>query len=250
MKVLVLGDVHGNAAALEAVLEAEADANASIFLGDTVLSGPQGNRVLELLRDLPPGPAIMGNHDLELLEPARYAHYPRSWVDLNNWIVESIDRSHLPWVEALSPPGKYTVGGVGVCLHHGMVDGGPRHVLPDSPNEDVMALALGSASPLVFFGHSHVQFDRVIGRQRFINPGSVGQNRCGQVVACYGVIDAGEYEQRSVAFDPAPWHAALHGIDALDAHPEFRDWLDEGLRTGFGIGAREPWSGYGERGFR
>ncbi len=246
----MLGDVHGNAAALEAVLEAEADANASIFLGDTVLSGPQGNRVLELLRQLPPGPAIMGNHDLELLDPALYGHYPSSWLDLNNWIVESTDRLHIPWVEALLPKGEFTVGGVEVCLHHGMVDGGPRHVLPDSPDEHVMALAPDSASPFVFFGHSHVQFDRTIGGQRFINPGSVGQNRCGHVLACYGVIEAGEYEHRSVAFDPSPWHEALRGIDALEAHPDFRDWLDEGLRTGFGIGAHEPWTGYAERGFR
>ena len=43
---------------------------------------------------------------------------------------------------------------------------------------------------------------------------------------------------------------ALWGIDALEAHPDFRDWLDEGLRTGFGIGAHEPWTGYAERGFR
>ena len=249
MKVLVLGDVHGNAAALEAVLNAEADADASIYLGDSVLSGPQGNRVLELLRQLPPGPAIMGNHDMDLLEPARYARHPAAWVDLNNWIVDSIDPAHLGWVRGLAPLGDYVVADLHVHLHHGMVEGGPRHTLPDSPNESFMALAGGSECPLVFFGHSHVQFERIVGHQRFINPGSVGQNRCGHVVACYGVIEDGEYSPRQVAFDTRPWCDALGEVRALDARPGFRAWLTDGLTSGFGIGRNEPWTGYASQGF-
>ena len=250
MKVLVFGDVHGNASALQAVLAAEGDADASIFLGDAVLSGPQGNVVLELLRELPPGPAIMGNHDLDLLDPARYAQYPESWVALNNHVVAGIHKEHLPWVEALAPPGKYSVGEMEVWLHHGMVEGGPRHVLPDSPDEHVKALAQGSSCPLVFFGHSHVQFERWVGGQRFINPGSVGQNRCGHKVACYGVIEDGSYTPRSVPFASLAWCDAVNAIAALDPHPEFRAWLIDGLITGFGVGQNEPWLGYAAGGYR
>ena len=49
MKILVIADVHGNAEALAAVLERERDADTTVFLGDTVLPGPQPNETIELL---------------------------------------------------------------------------------------------------------------------------------------------------------------------------------------------------------
>lgn len=250
MKILVLGDIHGNAVALEAVLTAEADADASIYLGDSVLSGPQGNAVLEMLKTLPPGPTIMGNHDMDLLEPERFAKYPAEWLDLNTWLVDHFDKSHLPWLSALGQPGEYRVGDIDICLHHGLVEGGPRHALPDSPDDHLQAIAGGSTCPLVFFGHSHVQFERVINGQRFINPGSIGQNRCGHVIACYGVIEDGQYEPRSVPFDAEPWCAAIDEIRPLDDHARFRSWLKDGIRTGYGVGKNDTWTSYAERGFR
>ena len=44
MKILVIADVHGNAEALSAVLTKEHDADTTVFLGDTVLPGPQPTR--------------------------------------------------------------------------------------------------------------------------------------------------------------------------------------------------------------
>jgi predicted phosphodiesterase len=41
MKVLVLSDIHGNWPALQAVLQAEPDAEQIICLGDLVNYGPQ-----------------------------------------------------------------------------------------------------------------------------------------------------------------------------------------------------------------
>ncbi len=87
-----------------------------------------------------------------------------------------------------------------------------------------------------------MQFSRTVGVQQFLNPGSVGQNRCGHLLACYGVFIDGVYEPRQVAFDPAPWLAALDRIAPLNAYPEFRDWLKQGLLTGYGIGKRDPWT--------
>ena len=52
MKILVIADVHGNAEALSAVLAKERDADATVFLGDTVLPGPQPNETMELLQGL------------------------------------------------------------------------------------------------------------------------------------------------------------------------------------------------------
>ena len=75
-KILVIAvDVHGNAAALRAVLEREADAASTVFLGDSVLSGPQVRETMALLQSLHArkgGVWISGNHDEEMLHPVRH----------------------------------------------------------------------------------------------------------------------------------------------------------------------------------
>lgn len=69
MRYLVLGDVHGNAPALEAVLR---DAkrrgfDATIFMGDLVGYYPYVVEVVESIRSLQPAHALLGNHDALLL---------------------------------------------------------------------------------------------------------------------------------------------------------------------------------------
>ena len=81
MKILIISDIHGNASALKAVLNAEQDADKIIFLGDALLSGPQANETMTLLDDLSIDIAIMGNHDEEVLDPTIYANgHPNGWL--------------------------------------------------------------------------------------------------------------------------------------------------------------------------
>ena len=75
MKILIIADIHGNADALAAVLEKENDADTTVFLGDSVLPGPQPNETIKLLEGIS-GTFIIGNHDIEVLEPERFANWP------------------------------------------------------------------------------------------------------------------------------------------------------------------------------
>jgi diadenosine tetraphosphatase ApaH/serine/threonine PP2A family protein phosphatase len=47
-------------------------------------------------------------------------------------------------------------------------------VLVDSPVADYRAAFAGTAEPTVVLGHTHMPFDRLADRRRFVNPGSVG----------------------------------------------------------------------------
>ena len=136
-----------------------------------------------------------------------------------------------------------------MVLHHGVLPEKPAHALPDTPDERLRALARGSDYPLVLFGHSHIQFRRVIGGQEFINPGSIGQPRCGKRVACYGLIEDGVFRHCQVDYDPGPWLDAVDTIAPLDEFPEFREWLKQGLLTGYGIGENEPWTRFSREGY-
>lgn len=248
MKILVIADIHGNATALEAVLNKEHDADRTIFLGDAVLPGPQPNETITLMRTLSAGPYIVGNHDTEMLHPEIFANYPAQWLAFFNWVVDNFEPEGLEFLRTFQPPGEFEEDGIPMRLHHGLVEGGPRHTLPDSPDENFHIIAAGSDCPYVLSGHTHVQFTRVIGEQTFINPGSVGQNRCGKQVACYGLFEDGVYRQCEVPFDTRPWLDAFDKIDTMDAFPDFKVWIRDGLINGYGVGQSEPWTRYAAEG--
>ena len=104
-------------------------------------------------------------------------------------------------------------------------------------------------SDFVLFGHSHIQFRKTVAGLDYINVGSVGQNRCGKLLACYGVIQDGVFEHRQVSYDPAPWIHALDQVEALNDFPELRKWFRDSLLTGFGTGRKEPWIRYAAEGY-
>lgn len=248
MKILVIADVHGNAEALSAVLEKEPDVDATIFLGDTVLSGPQPNETMALLAGLD-GVLIEGNHDVEMFQPAQFEAWPAPWRAYTRWILDTLVPAGWELLRGLQPEGEYEVGGRRVFLHHGVLPDEPRQALPDTADERLAALAGGTDCPLVLFGHSHIQFRRTIEGQEFINPGSVGQPRCGRRVAGYGVIEDGVFRHRQAEYDPGPWLAALDAVVPLDGFPEFREWLKKALLSGYGIGEREPWTRFAREGY-
>ena len=248
MKVLIIADVHGNAEALRAVLARERDADTTVFLGDAVSPGPQANETYALLKDVP-GTFISGNHDSEMLDPTLVAGWPAPWRALTDWIHDTFEPAGFEFLRTFRPGGEFEIGGTRLSLQHGTVPGKLRHVLPDTPPEAMLQIAQGSDAPTVLFGHSHVQFRRLVGDQEFINPGSVGQNRCGKLLACYGVLEDGAFRHCHVEFDPAPWLDAVDRIETLDAFPDFRDWLKRGLLTGYGLGENEPWTRFARQGY-
>ena len=64
MKCLILSDIHGNWPALQAVLDAERDADQILCLGDLVNYGPQPAECVAWAMNLnPPSRVIQGNHD-------------------------------------------------------------------------------------------------------------------------------------------------------------------------------------------
>ena len=249
MKILVITDIHGNASALEAVLNKEEDIDGAIFLGDALLSGPQANETMALLDRLKLDIAIMGNHDEEVLNPSIFSGWPAEWVALNEWILDQLEAGTAETVENFSSNGEYEIDGMELYLHHGELEKGKPAALPNAPEETFAQLDAGSSRKLILFGHTHVQFERQIGLKTYINPGSVGQPRCGKLHACYGVFLDRRYEARQVAYDPTAWLTALDAIPVLKEFPDFHKWLRVGLLSGYGIGEREPWTQFAAEGY-
>ena len=110
MKTLIISDIHGNADALRAVVDAEDAIDYTIFLGDALLAGPQANETAAILQSLDPEVCVMGNHDEEVLDRSLYANWPDEWVALHDWILDRLDESAQEYIRGYSPAGRYTVG--------------------------------------------------------------------------------------------------------------------------------------------
>ena len=248
MKFLVLADVHGNATALEAVLTQERDFDSVVFLGDAVSPGPQPNETIELLTGLN-GIFIQGNHERVMLNPSVSSHWPDGFKVLMAWIFDTFDQSGYEFLRTFELGGEFVVDGRTFVFTHGDENASVRHVLPDAAAEQFKPIARGNASSTVFFGHSHVQYRRTIGSQEFINPGSIGQHRCGRVTACYGLITDGIFTHHHVDYDADLWLSCVDRINPLKKFVEFRERFKQQAVTGFANGAIEPWTGYAKRGY-
>ena len=249
MKILVISDIHGNAEALKAVLKAESDADASIFLGDALLAGPQANETARLLGDLAPELSIMGNHDREIFELPLTEETPNKWWQLSMRIIEHLDSEAISLIKDYLPPGNYDCGGLNLFLSHGDLGRPVSKATPYSPDNTFSLIDDHSECKLILFGHSHIQFARKIGDKVYVNPGSVGQPRLGKFQASYGIITDGVYEAKQVEYDREPLRRALNTSSAFEGMPEFREWWLDRLLTGWFAEKKDPWTQLAAEGF-
>lgn len=177
MRIAVISDIHGNAHALEAVLEdiAGQAPDLTVNLGDH-LSGPfNAGRTADMLlaADFP---SVKGNHDRFLVEPPKGEH-----GKLEKCALATLTARHLDWVRTL-PATRVVADEVFLC-HAIPTDDGTNWldafddngiVVPRSL-ERVEDLAAGTGYPVMLCGHTHVpRMVMLSGGRLVINPGSVG----------------------------------------------------------------------------
>jgi len=165
--VAALYDIHGNLAALEAVLAEVPDDAAIVVGGDICAGGEQPSEALTRLRALGDRVAwLRGNADRELypgergLAPAEFLEQARSRLSENE-----IEFLHdLPETQLIDD----------VLYCHAS----PRNDLDifteRTPEERIAFLFEGLEVPTVVCGHTHTQYERTVAGVRVVNAGSVG----------------------------------------------------------------------------
>jgi predicted phosphodiesterase len=219
MRYLVLSDIHGNLAALDAVLE-DAPAGLPIWcLGDIVGYGPDPNECIERLQQYE-HECIVGNHDWAVMGKVDVEDFNLDAKHTVRWTQDQLTEASLKYMEALPlrhANGEYT-----------LVHGSPRDPIweylfrPAAARPSFEELDTAHA----FVGHTHVPSKFTLsvlnGRSRcemgrlvegepqplgegrlIINPGSVGQPRDGDIRASYLILDveARTYQHRRVYYD-------------------------------------------------
>ena len=179
-RVAALYDIHGNLPALEAVLRdvREEDVD-EIVVGGDVMPGPMPKEALEALLDLNTKVQfIQGNGDRVVLDQMRGTQsdeVPTAFRNVIRWVAANLTQGdkHLlaSWGKTLRleiPP----LGKVLFC--HATPRSDVELFTKLTPEEPLIRIFDNQDAAVVVCGHTHMQFDRTIGRSRVVNAGSVG----------------------------------------------------------------------------
>lgn len=220
-RLALLSDVHGNLAALDAVLSdlsAQAPVDEVWALGDLVAIGPDPVGVLERLHRLPNCRFLAGNSERyvrtgerPLPDPETAASRPHlpGLIAGFSWTAGRLYESGwFDWLTSLpaSLRGELSTGDkvVGVHATPDRDDGSGLHPLfSDEELEQMLDLA---DADILCAGHTHLPLERRVGDRCAVNLGSVSNpSKYGDGTASYVVIDAtgptADISQRHVDYD-------------------------------------------------
>ncbi len=179
--IAVLADVHGNLAALEAVIAdmLRFDVDEVLCLGDMANMGPEPSATLARLRSLQPL-TVMGNTDAHLVEPRTLADVKSPneetplFLELEAWCASRLTDEDREWVRGFSPYLRLDVGGCSVVAYHGSPKSFDDPIVPSTPEDELQGYLSGFEADLYLGAHVHHQFVRGFRRSIVANPGSVG----------------------------------------------------------------------------
>ena len=165
--IAALYDIHGNLAALEAVL-AEVPDDATILAGgDVVAGGSNPAETLERLRALGDRVVwIRGNADREL-DPNEPGLAPPGALDATR---AALSQEQIGFL--LANPPTVQIGDVLYC--HASPRNDVDIFTERTPEERIAFLFDGLDVPTVVCGHTHSQYERTVAGVRVVNAGSIG----------------------------------------------------------------------------
>lgn len=197
MKVALIGDIHANLPALEAVLAhaRTQKVNAIWNLGDTVGYGAFPDQVVQLLLQQE-ALSILGEIDLAVLAfkqkkdkwrrkmtPERYAVLERAYGNLS--------KKQRKALRVLSQEARLKIAGRRILLTHGSPLSNEEVITAATPLKRLRKLAKAAHADVVLCGHSHRPFKRRVDGVRFLSPGSVGLPDDGDPRASYALLRIG-----------------------------------------------------------
>ncbi len=237
MRVALISDVHGNLAALDAILSALAPFDAVWHLGDVVGYGPHPDEVVSRL-EAEGATGVRGNHDAAAIGEIGTEWFNDAARTAVEWSAKRLSDTAARWLAA--NPHKRVEG------DYTLAHGSPRDPLWEYVLSPSAAAANLDAfdTPYCLVGHTHVPAAyleaggrmavlaphdggtlELDGRRAIINPGGVGQPRDGDPRASGALLDtaAGTITWRRASYQIGTTQAAMRAaglpqrlIDRLD----------------------------------
>jgi putative phosphoesterase len=176
LRVGLISDLHGNLAALEAVLAEleEEPVDELVCLGDIAV-GPQGPETLARLQSLG-CPAVQGNWDdwfAAGIPPLRGEH-GRRLIEQGEFWTARLSDANLKYLGELPTTHELAFDGGRVLCYHGSPRSDTDAIHPGTSDDELGELLDGLDAAVFAGGHTHIQLNRPYGPARVVNPGSVG----------------------------------------------------------------------------
>jgi putative phosphoesterase len=194
MPVALIGDVHANLPALQAVLKHARDQGAEAIwnIGDFVGYGPFPNQVVKRLRK-EGAQSVIGNYDQKVLE---IKSKKRKWMKKRDplkifafrWAYKTLSKKNRKYLRSLPEELRFEWEGRQVLLTHASPASRDEPLDANTPEARFRELAQMANADLVICGHSHRPFIRHVDGVWFINTGSVGRPDDGDPRATYAVL--------------------------------------------------------------
>jgi len=195
MRVALIGDIHANLPALEAVLAhiQEQGVEKIWNVGDFVGYGAFPDEVVQLLRKREDVLSIVGNYDLKVLQ---FKQKKEKWRKKKQsekylafkWAYENLSKKNRKYLRFLSKEVRLKVKGRRILLTHGSPASEEEPLTSDTPKKRLRELAQMAKANVIICGHSHQPFAREVDGVWFINVGSVGRPDDGDPRACYAIL--------------------------------------------------------------
>jgi len=215
MKYAILGDIHSNLEALNAVLADAKQQGVShyVCVGDVVGYNANPVECLDIVREISKT-TVRGNHDHYCSHADDLNGFHPLAADVVDWTRKQLSPAQVEWLRAL----KYVAAVETFTVVHSTLDTPEMwgYVFDKLEAEANFAY---QTTGICFYGHTHVPlafeksegircglYSRIrvtLGKKYFINVGSVGQPRDGDPRAAYVIFDMVEnmIELRRVPYD-------------------------------------------------
>jgi putative phosphoesterase len=197
MKIAFISDIHGNAVALNAVLQDidSKQVDQVVILGDLIFRGPEPRLVIDRLRS-PNMQVIKGNTDEWIVCGIKKGEVSDQEFEIMNverdWTAMQLSKDDLDYLQRLQHE-----------IHINLTDEILIHafhatpinlfdiVLPDA-GLDVMSskIMMNKQASIYVYAHNHLPFVRFIAGKCIINTGGVGYTFDGVTKPSYAIVEA------------------------------------------------------------
>lgn len=204
---LLIGNVHANLPALNAVLEDASNRDISEIwnVGDITGYGAFPNDVVRRLRN-EKVLNITGNYDRSVLKikKKRYEdgiEKKNLYEDLNSikWVYDNISKKNRRYLKSLPKRLRLEIGGKRILLTHNLP--GTEQIFPETSDDKLRKFAHLADADVIIFGNSHSQFSRYVDNVLFINPGGIGIQDNGDRRASYATLRTNPFEVKHYLVD-------------------------------------------------
>lgn len=197
MRLAFIADIHGNAVALESVLNdiQKKSVDKIYVLGDLCYRGPEPQRTLDLIRSLETE-VIKGNADEWIVRGIKEGEVPEQVYQImnveRNWAVSKLNEDSIAYLKGLPTNLNLEFGRVKIQAFHATPNSLFETVQPFDRDGIIQEKFFLQEADIYIFAHIHKSFIRYINGKSVINTGSVSLPFDGINTSSYLLIDIGE----------------------------------------------------------